>query len=81
MLHRLVGFAAVAKPHLDFGGMHIHIHPRRVDGQVQGIHRLALAVQHVFVSASGCVTQHAVTHIAAVHIGKLVVGSRPCCVG
>ena len=61
--------------------MHIHIHPRRVDGQVQGIHRLALPVQHIFISAFGRMTQHAVTHIAAVHIGKLVVGTRPGRIG
>ena len=38
-------------------------------------------MQHVFVSASRRVTQYTVAHIAAIHIGKLVVGTRPGSVG
>ena len=81
MLHRLVGFSAVTKTYFDFGGMHIHIHPGGVDIKVQRIHRLALAVQHIFIGAASGVTQHTVTHIAAIHIGKLVVGTGPGSVG
>ena len=75
MAHRLMHFTAVAKTHFDLGRVHVHIDPRRVDVYVQRIHRLALAVQHVFVGAAGGVRQHLVAHIAPVDIGKLLVGS------
>ena len=78
VLHGLVHFAAVAKPQFDFGGVHVHIHTGRVHADVQGIHRLALTVQHIFISTAGCVAQHPVAHIAAIHIGKLMISPRPC---
>ena len=76
MAHRLMHFAAVAKAHFDLGRMHIDIDARRVHFHIQGIHRLALAVQHVFIRAARRVGEHLVTHITAVDIGKLLVGPR-----
>ena len=38
-------------------------------------------MQHIFIGAASGVTQHTVTHIAAIHIGKLVVGTGPGSVG
>ena len=76
MAHGLVHFAAVAKAHLDFGGVHVDVHPRGVDLDVQRIHRLAVAVQHVFVGAARGVRDHLVAHKAAVDIAKLLVGAR-----
>ena len=81
MLHRLVHLAAVAKTQLDFGGVHIHIDTRWVHVDVQGIHRLALSMQHIFIRTAGRVGQHAVAHIAAIDIGKLVVGTCTRCIG
>ena len=42
--HRLVHFAAVAEPHLNFGRVHVHIHTGRVDGDEQHVNSLALPV-------------------------------------
>jgi hypothetical protein len=81
MAHGLVHLAAVTKAHLDLGGVHVHIHARRVDFYIQRIHRLAVAVQHVFIGAAGRVGHHLVAHIAAVHIRKLLVGPRARGVG
>ena len=55
--------------------MHVHVHARRVDLDVQHIHRLALAVQHVFIGAAGGVGDDLVAHKAAVDITKLLVGA------
>ena len=79
--HGLVDLAAVAKTHLNFGRVHIHIDPGRVHLHIQRVHRLALAVQHVFVGAARTVGQDLVAHKAAVHIGKLVVRPRAGGVG
>ena len=76
MAHRLMHFAAVAKAHFDLGRVHIHIDARRVHLHIQHIHRLAMTVQHIFVSAAGCVRQHFVAHKAAVDIGELLVRAR-----
>ena len=81
MAHRLVHRAAVAKAHLDLGGVHVHIHQRRVDLHEQRIGRLLVAVQHVFVGAARTVHDHFVAHKAAIHIRKLVVGARARGVG
>ena len=74
--HTLVHLAAVAKTHLDLGGVHVDVNPRWVHGQVQRVDRLAVAVQHVFVSTAGRVGQHLVAHKAAIHVTKLLVGTR-----
>ena len=76
MAHRLVDFAAVAKADFDFGRVHIHIDARRVHLHIKHIHRLAMTVQHIFVSAAGRVRQHFVPHKAAVDIGELLVRPR-----
>ena len=76
MAHRLVDFATIAKAHFYFCGMHIHIHPRRVHVQVERIDRLTLSMQHVLVGAARCVGEHFVSHKAAIHIAKLLVGAR-----
>ena len=73
VMHGLVHFAAVSEAHFDFGRMHIDIHPRRVDANEQRIDRLALAMQHVFVGATGAVGQHLVAHEAAIDVGKLLI--------
>jgi hypothetical protein len=80
MAHALMDFAAVAKAHLNLGGVHIHVDPGRIHGQVQRIDGLTVPVQHVFIGASGCVAEHLVAHKAAVHVTELLVGSRPRCV-
>ena len=79
--HRLVHGAAVAKAHLDFGRVHVHIDQGRIDLHEQGVGRLLVAVQHVFVGAAGAVHDHLVAHKAAVHVGELVVRARAGGVG
>ena len=68
--------AAVPEAHLDLGRVHIHVHPRRIQRDEQGVDRLAVAVQHVFVGAAGGVGDGFVAHIAAVHISELPVVAR-----
>ncbi|OQC04658.1 MAG: hypothetical protein BWX79_02451 [Alphaproteobacteria bacterium ADurb.Bin100] len=55
--------------------MHVHVDPRRVHLDVERIHRLALAVQHVLVGAARRVGQHLVAHEAPVDVGELLVGA------
>ena len=75
MAHGLVHFAAVAKAHLDLGRVHVHVDTGRVDGDIERIHRLAMAVQHVFVGAARGVRHHLVAHKAAVDIAVLLIGA------
>jgi len=79
--HRLVHLAPVAKAHLDLGRVHVDVDARGVDLQVQHVHRLALAVQHVFVGAAHRVRQHLVAHEAAVDVEELLVVARARRVG
>ncbi len=72
--HGLVHLAAVAKAHLDLGGVHVHVHARRVDLHIQRIDRLLVAVQHILVGAARGVCQHLVAHEAAIDVAELVVG-------
>ena len=81
MVHGLMHFAAVAKAHLDLGRVHVHIDTRRVDLDIQGIHRLAVAVQHVFIGAACAVAEHFVAHKTAIDIGELLIGARTGGVG
>jgi hypothetical protein len=74
--HRLVHLAAVAEAHLDLGRVHVDVDARRLDLQVQRVHRLAVAVQQVLVGAAGGVRDHLVAHVAAVDVGELPVGAR-----
>ena len=46
--------------------MHIDVDAPRIDREVQAVHRLAGAVQHVGVRRAHRMRQHAVTHVAAV---------------
>ena len=71
----LVHLAAITKTHLDLGRVHIHIQPLRRHLQVERIHRLALAVQHILIGAAGRMGQHPVAYKAAVHIHILLVGT------
>ena len=80
-MYRLVHFTAIAKTHFNFGGVHIHIHAVWVHVQVQGIHRLSLSVQHVFIGASRRMGQHFVADITAIDIGVLVVGTLTRSIG
>ena len=66
-------FTTVAKAHFDFGGVHVDIDPGGVERDEQGVDRLAVAVQHVFVGAARGVGDGLVAHVAAVDIGKLPV--------
>ena len=81
MPHRLMHLAPIAKAHFDLGRMHVHIHPRRLDLHVQHIHRLAVAVQHVFVGRSRRVGDDFVADEALVDVGKLLVGAAAGVVG
>ena len=76
MPNGLVHLAAVAEAHFDLGRVHVDVDPRRVDLEIQRIHRLALAVQHVLVGAARGVGEHLVAHEAAVDVGELLVGPR-----
>ena len=76
MANGLVHLAAVAKAHLDFGGVHVDVHARRVDADVERVDRLAVAVQHVFISAARGVANDLVAHVAAVDVGVLPVAAR-----
>ena len=76
MQRRLMHLAAVAKAHLDLGRVHVHVHALGGDFQVEHVHRLALAVQHVLVGGARGMLQHLVAHVAAVHVGVLLVGAR-----
>ena len=78
---RLVHLAAITKAHLDLGRVHVHIKPLRGHLQVERIHRLALAVQHVFIGAAGRMGQHPVSHKTAIHIHILLVGTGACRIG
>ena len=69
----LVHFASITKTHLDLGGVHVHIHPRWVDLEVQHIDRLALTMQHIFIGAFGGVADDLVAHKSFIHIGELLV--------
>ncbi len=75
MAHGLMHFAAIAKAHFDFGGVHVHVHAHGVHFKVQHIHRLAVAVQHVFIRHARRMRNDLVAHIAAIDVGVLLVGS------
>ena len=75
MAHCLVHFAAVAKAHFNFGGVHVDVHPGGVNLNKQRINRLPVTVQHVFIGAAGSVGEHFVAHVAAVHVTKLLVST------
>ena len=79
--HGLVDFTAVAKAHFDLGGVYVDVDASRVDLDVQGVHRLLVAVQHVLVGAARCMGQHLVAHEAAVDVAELLVGGRARGVG
>ena len=76
MAHGLVYLAAVAKAHFNLGRVNVDIDPGRINLQIQGVNRLLLAVQHIFISAACGVRQHLVAHKAAIDIAKLVIGAR-----
>ena len=81
MPHRLMHLASVPKAHFDFGRVHVDVHPRRFDFHVQHIHRLAVAVQHVFIGGSRRVGDDFVADIPLVDVGKLLVSAAPGVVG
>ena len=76
MTHRLVHLTAIAKTHFNFGGMHIHIHTGGVDLDIQGIHRLTVTMQHIFIRAACGMHDHFVSYKATVHIRELMVCAR-----
>ena len=68
-------FPAVTKTHLDLGRVHVHIHPQGIDVHIQHIHRLALAMQHIFISRARGMRDHLVAHETAIDVGILLVGA------
>ena len=81
MANGLVHFAAVPKAHLDLGGVYVHVDAQRVDLDIQRIHRLLLAMQHVFIGAARGMGDHLVAHEAPIDVAKLLVGARARGVG
>ena len=81
MLDGLVHFAAVAKAHLDLGGVYVHVHAGGIDLHVQRVNRLFLAVQHVFIRTFGGVGDDLVAHKAAVDVAVLLVRAAACGIG
>ena len=75
VLDGLVDFAAVAKAHFNLGGVDVHIHPQRVNADVQRINGLLVAMQHVFIGGLGGVLDDFVAHKAAIHIAVLLVSA------
>ena len=73
-------FTPIAKTHFNLGRVHVHVHTRRFNLQIQRIDRLTLAMQDIFVSAARRMAHHLVAHKAAIDIGVLVVRAGPCCV-
>ena len=78
---RLVHLAAITKAHLDLGRVHIHVQPLRRHLQVERVHRLALAVQHILIGTAGRMGQHPVPHKTAIHIHILLVSPGACRIG
>ena len=70
-----MNFPAVPKAHFNLGRVDVHIDAGRVQLDIQRIHRLAVAVQHIFIGTAHCVGEHLVAHISAIDIGKLLVGA------
>ena len=68
-------FPAVTKTHLNLGRVHVHIHPQGIDVHIQHIHRLALTVQHIFISGARGMRDYLVAHETAIDVGILLVGS------
>ena len=56
--------------------MHVDVHARRIDADVERVDRLAVAVQHVFVGAARGVANDLVAHVATVDVGVLPVATR-----
>ena len=75
MAYATVHFTAVPEADFDFGRVHIHIDPCRLHLDIQRINWLAVAMQHVRVGAASGVADDLVAHVAAIDIGKLLVGS------
>ena len=73
--------ATVPKSHFDLGRVDVHIDQRGIDFHEQGVGRLLVSVQHVFVSAACAMHDHLVAHKTAIDIGKLVVRARSGGVG
>ncbi len=69
--NELMDGLAVAKAHFGLGRMHVHVHARRVELQVQGVTRLMLVMQHVLIRGAHSVLHHAVAHEAAVDVEEL----------
>ncbi len=57
----------IAKPHLGFGGMHIHIHQRGVTVQKQRRCRVAVTTEEIEIGAAQGTGQKFVPHRAAIH--------------
>ena len=70
----IMHLAAFAEAHFVFGGMHVHVHPLRVQFQVQHIGGETAVVHHVLVGLAHGVVHHLVAHTAAVDEEMLQVG-------
>ena len=73
MVDELVHGAWFAKTHFDLGRMHIDIHRARINGQIQRVGRVAIAMEHVAVGLAQRVGDQFVAHEATVDEDKLQV--------
>ena len=72
----LVDRARIAETDFDFRRVHVHIDALRGQVEKQHIRRVAIAVQHVFVSGAYGVRQQLVAYEAAVDVKVLAVCAR-----
>ena len=75
MRNELMHRTAVAKAHLSFCRMHVHIHA--VCGNVEKQHKcgMTLMMQNIGVGGANRVIDHLVAHKALIHIGVLRIGA------
>ena len=73
----VVDHALFAEPHLVLGGVHVHIHQRRVHFEEQHIGRVAAVVEHVRVGLAHRVADHLVADHPAVDVEILQIRLGP----
>ena len=68
--------SGISETHLNFGGMHIHIHAFWVHFQKENVHRLTLSVQYILIRRANGVGDDLVSNKALIHVSELMVSSR-----